>query len=460
MAIELRDYQDRSVLLITTAMRTYRSVLYTLPTACGKTVIAARIVANALREGQRVLFVAHRREIILQTAKKFVDDGIREEDIGVLLGEEPSLRRPDAPIQIASIQFIGRGLLKGEIDPKRLPPATMVVFDEAHRSAAPNYLAVAGQYPDATILGLTATPHRTGSKSSMRDMFDELVIGAMPSEMVAGGWLAVPRIFSKSGLTDPIRDLKAMGVTKSGADWKPSKLIEAVRGKRELVGDIVEHWKRHANGYRTVVFSVSVEHSKEIAAAFIAHGVTAAHIDGETSTGDREGVLDRLRSGAVKVVTNCEILTEGWDLPELRCCIIARPTLSLVLYLQQIGRLLRPFNGERPVILDHAGNVFLYGLPTHDWPWSLDGRLSSAKSAPMKICPNGACEAVMPAGTAVCPECGHDFEIERALRVAARPGELAEVKQRALDEIVAERRRIAMERGYLPGWAESAGDGL
>ena len=220
------------------------------------------------------------------------------------------------------------------------------------------------------------------------------------------------------------------GVRTRGGDYLEQDLARAVNDG-QLVGDLVEHWKRLGGELRTVAFAVNVEHSRAIVARFVAAGVAAEHLDGETPTFERDAILARLERGETLVVSNCGVLCEGWDQPSVKCCVLARPTKSTGLYLQQAGRVLRPWQGVRPIILDHAGNVLEHGLPQDDREFSLDAtekRAVRSARRTTKACPS--CETIVPSMAQKCPECGAAFEGEsREPEVVSEEtaGELREV---------------------------------
>jgi hypothetical protein len=183
----------------------------------------------------------------------------------------------------------------------------------------------------------------------------------------------------------------------------PVESAGLVMSERKLLGDLVEHWTRHASGRRTVVFACHVAHSEAITAAFLAAGIPAEHLDGSTATDRRDATLARLRAGETLVVSQCQILTEGWDLPELGCVVMARPTASLALYMQMSGRVMRPPGPA--VVLDHAGNFHRHGPVYQDIPYSLEGRPRLPRLLGTRTCPE--CYAVFAAGAArTCPACG------------------------------------------------------
>jgi superfamily II DNA or RNA helicase len=404
-----------------------RRLLLVLATGGGKTSIAASMIEDEVRAGRRALFVAHRRELISQAYHRLIDFGLPEHDVGVIMASDPR-RRPVAPVQVASVDTLRH---------RAKPHADVVFVDEAHRALATSYRLIADAYPDAVHLGLTATPYRADGKG-LGDAYDELVVVASPRQLIAEAYLVEPRVFTVPASQRP--DLS--GVSVARGDYSADQLAAAV-DRQGLVGNIVEHWMTHARGVRTVAFAASVEHSQHIAARFRESGVAAEHLDGETPTPERDAILARLEKGDTLVVSNVNCLAEGWDQPAVKCAILARPTKSTGLYLQQAGRILRPWNDQRAVILDHAGCALEHGLPQDDRDFSLEGakkRTKAATEAPARECP--ACCAVVGIGTRVCPECGHELITTRELP-SELDGALVEATQ-----IVAARPRAPPANGF------------
>jgi superfamily II DNA or RNA helicase len=369
-----------------------------------------------------------------------VELGIPEENVGVVMAGD-SRCRPAAMVQVASIDTLRN---------RATPPSDLVFVDEAHRANSPSLRHVSSQYPNAVHLGLTATPFRADGQG-LCDAYDELLVVASPSHLIAGGYLVAPRIFTVSPSAMP--DLS--GIKVRGGDYDESELSDAV-DRKSLVGNIVEHWKKHAAGVRTVAFAVSVAHSKHIAERFQEAGIPAEHLDGTTPNAERAEVLSRLDAGITQVVSNCSILCEGWDQPSVKCAILARPTKSTGLYIQQAGRILRPWNGKSAIILDHAGCVLEHGFPHDDREFTLQGTRGASKDAPklpaVRVCEQ--CYAVLAAGTNPCPECGFVFGSTTA-KIAEKAGELAEVTQSPLLELRAAWDQLCMKaaaRGYKSGW--------
>lgn len=361
-ALSLRPYQIEKInearALISQGKK---SICLVAPTGSGKTVICAYIIQSAINKGKRVLFLAHRRELIDQCAAKLRDLGIW--DYNVVLPGHPHSRNPDAPVQIASIQ---------SLISRVYPPADLVCIDECHHAVSGSYQTLLKNYPDAYVLGLTATPERLDGKG-LDNIFHDLLNVATVPELVDGGFLVAPKCMGPS--QEAVAQLKAAlaKVKVRGGDYAEDQLGEAMDNPT-LVGDIVEHWREWGIGQQTIVFAASITHSQHIVSQFKAAGVAAAHLDGTMPIPEREGILSAWRNRGLTVVSNCQILTEGFDYPELSCCVLARPTKSVALYLQMAGRVLRTALGKQgAIILDHAGNVIEHGPPHIERVWTLQG---------------------------------------------------------------------------------------
>lgn len=294
--------------------------LMVLPTGGGKTVVASEIIRRAVAQGSRILFLAHRRELINQTAAKLKSFGVEP---GIIMGSEP--RALQRLVQVASVQTLARNR-------DLLQHVDIIFLDEAHHAAADQYEEILSWYPQAVVLGLTATPWRMDGRG-LADVFDVHAMVRTPKQLKEEGWLV------------PVGgwEFESIDTSKArvqGGDFAAKDLSEEAM-KLRVVGNIVEEWQRRSGGGRTIVFCVSVEHSKLVAAKFREAGVAAEHIDGEMHKLERDAVLARLKSGATRVVCNCNVLTEGFDCPALEVCVLARPTLSTSLYLQMVGRVLR-----------------------------------------------------------------------------------------------------------------------
>jgi superfamily II DNA or RNA helicase len=794
--VRLRPYQERAVREVAERVANgSRRIVVVAACGAGKTTIAAHIINDAVKRDQRVLFMAHRRELISQAYHRLMDLGIPEDQLGILMGQDKRFR-PRAAVQVASVDTLrnrakppadivftdecvpagtlvdGRpieqlrvgdavaafnhktgkaetsrvthvfcsrptalvtlrfqggssltctpnhpvftlvgyvpantltpfdvvfaprhdGRLRGVIlervevhdDPAGLCPdgfvynievdrhhnffANGILTHNCHRATATSYRNIASHYPDAVHLGLTATPYRANG-AGLSDAYDELLVVASPQELIDQGFLVEPRVFTvpRESLPDLSR------VRTSRGDYEVGALSDAV-DRKMLIGNIVEHWMRHAKDVRTVAFAVSIAHSQHIAEQFRAAGVAAEHLDGATPTDERDAILQRLETGETTVVSNCgvlcldertEILTtagwtsmdemtpdhlvagfsdgeitfekptavhrrarmpgermvrfrslqvdirvteghgivhrssargpwsklparecvgkgmflpasgyapaldageceqilevlrevelkkrkaegvlqsiniyddcrrglehvqiiaacrgfrsrfcatrrpgrwalvldtskdvpvagddvqfeeehqdepvwcvttragnivtrrlgavvvlgncEGFDLPPAKCAILARPTRSTGLYLQQAGRILRPWNGQRAIILDHGGCAVEHGLPQADREFSLEGKQKKeqgkSSAPPVRVCPE--CQAIVPVQTRVCPECDLQLVQDQELPTVDE-GTLVEVTAADMKKMELERlMKLSVERGYEPGW--------
>jgi DNA repair protein RadD len=408
-----------------------RRVLLTIPTGGGKTLTAAEIIRSALSFDNRVLFVVHLRELVDQTVNALARCGITH--VGVMRGDDDRID-VTAPVQVASIQTLAR---------RDRPEAQIILLDEAHRSLADSYVSnIWEAYPNAIIIGLTATPCR-GDGRPLGERYEELVVGASYSSLIANDFVAEPIVFAPRVQPDTSQLRRIAG------DWDAEQVEEMMTG---LAGEIIPTWLAHAGGRQTIVFASGVRHSRDIIARFLAAGIAAEHLDGETPGDERAGILARLRSGATTVVSNCAVLTEGFDAPEIRCAVIARPTLSLVMHMQTAGRALRA-GSVQPVIIDHAGNVGRHGMPHEDRTWSIHGPAKRlAIKNPYRTC--AKCFAYYLVTLAACPHCGHVPPVaEREL-----PTEEKAVMER-VDNAALERNfyvsavNLARARGFKPGMA-------
>lgn len=412
------------------------------PTGAGKTVIAVRMILLALARNKRVLFNAHRREIIDQTYEKLLWAGVDKSMLGVIMANDKR-RNPVAPVQVASIDTIRNRANK--------PPADLVFVDEAHRSLAQSIVRLMEAYPNASIIGLTATPWRADNKG-FEMVFDDLVLVATVKELIDLGFLAEPRVFT--GPAEHVPDLSS--VRTKGGDYDEKELALAM-DKSALIGDIVEHWGRLAEKRKTVAFGVNITHSKHIAELARGAGIRAEHIDGEMRVTERQAILGRFDRGETEFVCNVNVLAEGWDHPPCKCLVQARPTKSIALHLQQAGRILRPWNKVVPVILDHARNAISFGLPQDEREYTLEApskkRRAGSSIVPVKTCPTPGCYAVLSAHVSECPLCGHVFQPEEPI-----PGT---VDGKLVEYTIEHKRKVWEElcqkemdtTGELNGWA-------
>ena len=390
----LRPYQVDAVAAIRAAFASRRRApCYQLPTGGGKTIVFSYIAREAAKRGTRVLILVHRRELLLQGSRALQEVGLPH---GLVA---PTLPPTDAQVRIASVQTLVRRL-------DHVPPPDLLVIDEAHHAVAGSWRRVLERWPRARVLGVTATPARLDGKGlgvRVGGVFDHLVLGPSVQDLTDAGFLVPADVYA------PPMKADLEGVRTRLGDFDRREI--RVRMDRPVItGDAVEHYLRLAPGRPGIAFCASVEHARHVAEAFSEAGVPSEPIDGGMGDGDRDGALARLASGETRVLTSCEIVSEGFDLPAVEVAILLRPTQSLTLYLQQVGRVLRPSPGKASAtVLDHVGNVERHGLPDADRTWDLDGvRRRRTGEAPVRRCPE--CFACHPPAP-VCPACGHVYEV-------------------------------------------------
>ena len=385
MTFTLYPYQADGVEALRASLRTgHRRVLAVCPVGGGKTVVFSTILASAVARGGKGLVLVHREELLDQASDKLTRCGVAH---GIIkAGRKP---QPCWPVQIASVQSLLR---------RPVPPASLVVIDEAHRTLAASYRQLLQRLPDAKILGFTATPYRTDGRG-LGDVFTDLVEIATPGQLTELGILVPPRVFAPSA-----PDL--VGVRTTAGEFNSKDLVLRVDTPR-LIGSVAEHWGRIVRGRLSVAFAASIQHSRHLADALCGVGARAVHVDADTDSDVRKTYLDLLARGEIDVITNVGLFTEGWDLPRLGAVIVARPTQSTGLWIQMCGRGARAHEDKTDYLLvDHAGNVMRHGFPDEERAHSLD-LTPRRQAAPVKTCPR--CFQVVGAGVLACPGCGHDF---------------------------------------------------
>lgn len=471
MSVQLRPYQleaiEKAREIIASGLQ---RVGLAAPCAAGKTVTFSALAESAHALGNRTLVVAHRRELIAQGYRKLIEAGLCHDQVGVVLagvGAAPkrgeqwgetdndawlhARRRPSAPVQIGSIQTIrARGYAVMS------PGPGLIIVDEAHLSACPSYETLFKTYPDANVLGFSATWCRADNK---RLPFQELVTIAYPSELLAMGFLVPNVIYSVGKGSLP----SLAGVKVKGGDYDQRELAAACN-QGQLIGDAIEHWKEMAKGRRTIGFCVDVKHAEDTRDRFLAEGIPAATVHAKTPVVERDEIVKKLRRAELLVVTSVGVFTEGTDIPEVECILHMRPTKSLSLWIQSAGRGARTcaaIGKKDCIILDHSGNSRPeeeggLGRPDIDRDWCLDvakkRRRSAKQEDTAKLCPNPDCLQPLELGLTVCPFCGTELptlerqapeELDGKLVLLEGPSGIAPARSPALeqwDALVAEWR--------------------
>lgn len=441
MNIQLRDYQAEIIQATRQALRRVRRVLIQSPTGSGKTALATFIIGQTAASGAAAWFICHRAELVEGTSKTFHKFGIPHAHIAA--GYPMHLQQL---VQVCSIDTL-KNRLATLVAPK------VAIIDECHHSGAAGWALVIDWLVSSgtLVIGLSATPQRLDGKG-LDAYFDELVPGPQPAWLIENGFLSPYLVFAPPG-----PDMK--GVRKQMGDYARGEAAERV-DKPKLLGDMVDHWMRKAYGLRTVGFGITIAHSQHMAAQFCARGIPAAHLDGGTPKAERKRIITDYAEGRLLVITNVDLFGEGFDLSSIAqcdvtidCVIQARPTQSLALHLQQVGRALRPSPGKTAIILDHAGNTWRHGLPDDEREWELQGRKKAGRAGnkdngpPPPVMCTGCFNSVRRPLPKACPHCGKPFEQETTAEVKVADGELAEVDAQMKREIRAKRLQEEREAG-------------
>ncbi len=352
----LRDYQQEMKLRLFKEWEFHRSIMVQMPTGTGKTHLLAAVVREFLcRSGMRVWIVAHRRELVEQIEETVARYG---------------MDREDGTVRVFSIQWLSRNWKKMQEAPG------LIVIDEAHHALAETYRELWKRYPEVKKLGMTATPCRLNGKG-FTDLFDALVVSWSIAEFIRKGWLSA---FDYVSIRADSREQRMIdSLKKRGADGDyQAKEMNEVLNRQVSIRRLYESVERYACGKKGIVYAVSIAHARQIAACYSAHGVEAVAIDSKTPASERRELVEGFRQGRIKVLVNVDIFSEGFDCPDVEFVQLARPTLSLAKYLQQVGRGLRKSGDkESCMLIDNVGLHRIFGLPVRerDWEAMFEGRI-------------------------------------------------------------------------------------
>lgn len=370
----LRPYQADAIVRLRAAYAAgFRAPLLVSPTGSGKTQTAAAIISSAVARGRHVLFAAGRTELLDQTVDKLRGAGVTDVR---LIQAERDVGAAAAPVTVGSIQTL---TTDGWLE--RLPPAGMVIVDEAHHASCSSVARILARYPGAMLLGLTATPMRA-DRTSLSPPFDTLVVGPSVAELTALKHLVPCRV------------------------WAPPAGAALTSSKLAL--DPVAAYLEHGAGELATVFCSSVAHARATAEAFAAAGIPSAHVDGRMSAPRRAAVLADLAAGRIRVMPSVDVVTEGFDLPALSVAIMARKFGHVGRWIQAIGRVLRPSPGKTLArVIDLVGSAHEHGPPDAPREYTLDGDgIAPMVRTAFRQCP--ACFAMLVAAEA-CPHCGAEI---------------------------------------------------
>ncbi len=448
MSLILRPYQSQAISDLRLAYRDgARAPLLVLPTGGGKTIVMAEILRSLEARGRSAMVLVHRRELIAQTTAKLQLAGVQH---GIIAAGIPSA---DAPIQIASVQTLARRLAQISIAPD------LIVIDEAHHATAGSWGRVLDHWSGALCLGVTATPTRLDGRG-LSAVFDRLVLGPSVADLIGDQYLCTAKIYAPPQVAD------LSHIRRRAGDYAIDQAAEAM-DRPTVTGDAIAHYNRLAAGHRGIAFCCNVQHAQHVASSFNAAGIPAATLLGSTDPVIRDSTVQQFAAGQIQVLVTVDVVSEGFDIPAAGCAILLRPTQSLGLYLQQVGRVLRLAPGKAAaIVLDHVGNVHRHGFPDDPRDWSLDDRMKRAAGAggaapSVRTCPE--CYAAFKPAP-VCPCCGaacappprtirqQDGELKELQREAVRQRSAERKKARTLQELI----HIGQARGMKNpvGWAK------
>lgn len=384
MIPDMRQYQlDLCARIRAAIARGKRIIVVQAATGAGKTSIACHIAKCAVEKEKNVFFMAHRRRLVEQASQRAVEFEINH---GVIMAKEQPFG--SARLQIASRDTILSRVLQHEWC--GLPPADIVIVDEAHHVADPDcsYRKILERYPKAIVLLLTATPV-TPQGNGLGPFAEHIECAAPTSELIRQKFLVPVKCFA------PDREIKRGKVQKRG-----------------LYGNLVDSNNDLSEGKPTVLFCSRVQHSLDAKNAFLKAGIPVEHVDADTPDDERDRIFNDLESGKIRVVSNVGIIKEGVDIPSLGCCQIYMEMSGRVAFLQAVGRIMRPFPGkEYGILIDHSGAIFKHGFPDEDTEWPLEGSADEKfadkkkKGDTAKVCYCDSCQLLYKDALA-CPQCG------------------------------------------------------
>lgn len=413
-----------------------KSCLLVSPAGSGKSVVIAEIARLTTLKGGRVMFMVHRQELINQIMESFKANSV--------------------DLNLCTVMTVGK--IRNRLD--SLPVPNLIITDETHHSLAKTYRDIYDYYSDVPLLGFSATPWRLNGKG-LGDVYDAMIEGPDVQWLIDNHYLA-PFDYYSVNLIDESKLSKS-----STGDYSNKSIDEAVG--HTIYGDVIKTYRDKVDGQQAIVYAHSIAFSKQIAQQFRDAGINAAHCDSKTPQRERDKIMTDFKKGTLKVLSNCDLISEGYNVPDCSCVIMLRPTESLVLFIQQSMRCMRFKPGKQATIIDHVANYTRFGLPNTPHKWTLADREKKKKSTnttvdtPIKQC--AFCFAVIPAQSKNCPLCGHEVEVvqtEIKVDETARIEKIESNFRLQADYIVTKKiselksyeelKAYAKARGYKQGW--------
>ena len=444
--MQLRSYQIKAIDSLRYSFNTKgkKSPLLVMPTGAGKTVVFAAISKAISQNEKNVLILVHRRELIDQASKKLKNIGVNH---GVIAAKYESSQNN---IQIASVQTLVRRLVTNTFNPH------YIIIDEAHHAAAGSWRKIIEHFKDAYKIGCTATPIRLDGRG-LADYFDDLVKGPGVAKLIKDKYLAPYKVFA------PPLKINLDKVKTLGGDYQKKELEKQI-DSADIIGDAVQQYKKHADGLPAIAFCISIKHATDVCNKFKDAGYKAAIVHGEMKVDDRDKAIKGLGNGKIQILTSVDVISEGTDVPDVSAAILLRPTKSEGLYLQQVGRVLRPKPDKTAIILDHVNSTRTHGFVDDKREWSLHSQKKKKKKG--EVAPHvETCKKCFATykPTPVCPVCGYQAE-NRERFIKQEEGELEELKRKetekqqqklliATAKTLEELEMVAKILGYKKGWA-------
>lgn len=428
--------------MLRSAMSNHRRLILCVPTGGGKTTIVASMIHSAMAKRKSILFLAHRKELLTQATERLQSFGLAP---GLIQGGNT---KPSLNLNVASVQTLRNRL-------HIICPPDVIFIDECHLAMAKSYRTILDHYSNSFVIGMTATPTRLDGKP-LGDIFTKIVNPISIIQLTENNYLVPVRKFASKDHID------TSDITSIGGDFNSAQLYSKFN-KSKLYDGVVSNYIQFANNRPFIVFCVNVEHSKKTSLAFQNANISCEHLDGETPQNIRDNTIARFRAGLIHGICNVGLFTEGFDIPHISCVILNRATQSLALYLQMIGRGLRPApNKTDLIVIDHGDNIIRHGWYDYDREWTLLAKKKKKSQKEngfgVRICE--ACQAMIKASIKVCPECGHEKEQKEILPVQAKFTELERPKvpehlrKRWRDMNEQELKEFAEFKNYKPGWVK------
>ena len=401
--IELRDYQQDLLVQAHRALAgtPIARVMLQLPTGSGKTRIAGELLSGWLKGGRKAVWLTHRKELAAQTEYMLREAGV------TATANMQWTPRTNAPtllngVVILMAQTVSRRNGRANVW-NGYNLSDLMIIDEAHHTTADGWARAIKQWP-GPAMGMTATPWRLSEREGFDHLFKELHCGPQLAALQSDKWLCQARV-----MLPPEEQRVQGGQIDYTGDYTEYGIELANEDRDVWTAGALRFWQKHCEHRQTVVYAVSVRHAQNLVAMFSDAGIPTGVLLGDTPTAERAKLIDQFQDGTVRALINVAVATEGFDLPDAACVVLTRPTMSLSLYLQMVGRGLRPKQDDGDcVILDLAGNSLRHGLPDEERNWSLQpqGEQPSGES-PVVWCQG--CESLSPAGSHQCGNCGAPF---------------------------------------------------